>query len=155
MKMSPGELCDKYVILRMKARLNRESSKNGLVKFNEPLQKDEKTHEFEYLSLLVEAEAQNKIPHFLNNVLTLMEINAKIWMLEAPVRKSNPEDPCAQEKLDMAEVGRRYFMIRDLNAIRVAAKVSLDKMFGVCPDEKVDHMSVRNQNEDYVPPRNP
>jgi hypothetical protein len=139
----------------MKAKLNRESAKLGKVKLKEDLQKEENAYELEYLSLLVEAEAQRKIPHFLNNVLTLMEINAKIWVLEASMRASNPEDPCAQEKLDMSEVGTRALRIRDLNAVRVAAKVSIDKMFGACPDEKVDHASVKNQNEDYVPPRIP
>lgn len=155
MKMSPGEVCDKYVILRMKAKLNRESAKLGKVKLKEDLQKEEKAYELEYLSLIVEAEAQRKIPHFLNNVLTLMEINAKIWVLEASMRASNPEDPCAQEKLDMAEVGKRALRIRDLNSVRVSAKVAIDKMFGACPDEKVDHASVKNQNEDYIPPRIP
>lgn len=146
--MSPGEVCDRYVILRMKAKLNRT-----METLNESLQREEKSYEFEYLSLVVEAEQMHKLPHFLNSTLTLMEINAKIWVLEASIRASNPSDPCAKEKLDLAKVGERALMIRDLNSVRVSAKRVIDEMFGACPDVKMEHASSSNPSDDYVQPR--
>jgi len=153
MKMSPGEVCDRYVILRMKARLNRDLFEQGKQEMNFLLQKEEKSYELEYLSLLVEAEQVESIPHFLNSVLTLMEINAKIWVLEASIRASNPEDPCAKEKLDMAKVGERALMIRDLNSVRVAAKKWIDELFGAVADVKMDHASAKKSSNGYVQPR--
>lgn len=155
MKMSPGEVCDRYVILRMKAKLNRNLHVQNNEPLNTGLQKEEKSYEFEYLSLLTESEQLKKIPHFLNSVLTLMEINAKIWVLEASIRASNPDDPCAKEKLDMTKIGERALMIRDLNSVRVASKKTIDEMFGAVPDVKMSHASSKIQREDYVPPRNP
>jgi hypothetical protein len=153
MKMSPGEICDRYVILRMKAKLNRVLAADNKEALNEGIQREEKLYEVEYLSLLVEAEQIKKLPHFLNSLLTLMEINAKIWVLEASIRASNPDDPCAKEKLDLAKIGERALMIRDLNSVRVGAKKVIDEMFGAVPDVKMSHASVKKQAEDYIQPR--
>jgi len=129
--MSPGEVCDRYTILRMKAK--RLELKEYYA--------DERRFHKEILAMLCDAEEQRIIPAFLDRVLTLMEINAKIWVQEAAMRAEFPDDPCSKEDIDLAERGRRSLLIRDLNKLRVDAKADLDKMFGVVPDVKVDHAS--------------
>ena len=134
MEMSPGEIFDRWTILRMKAEVSE-----GMVE-------EMKRYEAAAVRTMWSrpADAPNDeahVPKVFNLVLILMESNAKIWMLEASLRKEFKEDAAAQEELALDEIGRRAMMIRDINTRRVGAKNEIDVMYGVVPDEKVDHAS--------------
>jgi len=113
-EMSPGEIADRYTILRMKIAKAPE------------LRDEFKRYSDEIVAL-------NDKHHIWPFLLTLMEMNAKIWMLEADIRNG--------AEMPLEEVGRRALAIRDLNKVRVQAKAEIDKIFGFTPDVKVDHAS--------------
>lgn len=126
MEMKKSEICDRWTILRMKARLSEES-KTELKEYEEA-----------FLDLFYEAESN---VFLMFEVMNLMESNARIWENEAAIRKEYAKDPSAGEQLDHAEIGRRAIIIRDFNKLRVNAKQAIDKMFGQIPDKKIDHVS--------------
>lgn len=111
MKMSAGEVFDRWTILRMKARLSDEM----------------KAEHQRYCAEI----AENNELAFLELLAELVEANAKIWMLEADIRNG--------KEMPLEEVGRRALLIRDHNRLRVQAKGEIDRMFGDTPDIKVDH----------------
>lgn len=117
MEMSPGEICDRYTILRMKSELD-DALLPSAVDYGETVLGFVKKH-----------------PWIVSWLLELMEANAKIWMLESDIRN--------HKKMTLAEVGRRAILIRDHNARRVAAKEAIDKAFGAVPDRKFDHISAK------------
>jgi len=117
MEMSPGEICDRYTILRMKADLDATLLPTTI----------------QYGMVVL--EFLQKHPWIYNPLLDLMEANAKIWMLESDIRN--------YKKMAQAEVGRRAILIRDHNAKRVAAKARIDEAFGAVPDRKFDHISAK------------
>ena len=129
MIMSEGEICDRYTILRMKARLDEGSAKIL------------EEYDVEVKLLMEKAARQGLSGRFLDSLLALQEANSKIWMLEASMRKEFKNDPAAQETLSDAEFGRRAMAIRDHNKFRVQAKAEIDELFGRTPDVKVDHAS--------------
>jgi len=129
MNMPEGEVCDRYTILRMKARLDAKSS----------LLLKEYDKEFQ---LILDHAIQSALEDvFMEYMLMLQEANSKIWMLEASMRQEFKNDPSAQEKLDMSEFGRRALAIRDINKLRVKAKADIDEMFGGIREGKFDHGS--------------
>lgn len=113
MEMSPGEVADRYTILRMKVSKAPD------------LMPELKKYSDEIVKL--------NIVRIWPLVLILMEMNSKIWMLEADIRNG--------AEMALEEVGRRALAIRDLNKNRVQAKAEIDKIFNVTPDRKVDHAS--------------
>lgn len=127
--MPEGEVCDRYTILRMKARLDEKSS--TLLK-----QYDE-----EFQIILDHATQAGLEGVLMDRMLMLQEANSKIWMLEASMRKEFKNDPAAQEELDMVEFGKRALAIRDINKLRVKAKADIDEMFGGIREGKFDHAS--------------
>lgn len=134
MNMPEGEVCDRYTILRMKARLDEKAAQllEG--------------YDVE-VKLLMEKAAREGFPgRFLDSLLTLQESNSKIWSLEASMRKEFKNDPAAQENISDAEFGRRAMAIRDHNKMRVAAKAEIDEMFGRIPEPKVEHASIKTDS---------
>jgi hypothetical protein len=131
MKMSPGEVMDRWTILRMKAAVAPEMS-GELSRYAAEAQ-----------ALVCRAVEEGSLLVLLGRVMSLMEANAKIWMLEAAIRqdKSCPDPHVSGGSLTLEEVGRRALAIRDHNSNRVAAKEGIDLMFGWTPDVKVDHAS--------------
>jgi hypothetical protein len=127
--MSPGEVLDRWTILRMKTRLEPKLA-GELARFED-----------EAMGLLELAREKGFFPAVLRHALVLMETNSKIWMLEASLRKEYHGDPAAREKLDKDAIVERVFMIRDINRLRVEAKGLADEAFGFQPDVKVDHAS--------------
>jgi len=124
MEMPPGEIADRYTILRMKATFDKDAAlKLG-------------AYASEVERLLLEGKMA-----FAVHLLDLQEANSKIWMLEASMRQEYKEDPMAQQELDLAEYGRRAIEIRDINKLRVKAKKNIDDMFGFIPEGKVNHAS--------------
>lgn len=131
MHMSHGDLFDRWTILRMKARLDRDAAKD-LRKYDKEIRRvvqEARDYDQDVMVMLPEHIAQ------------LAEANAKIWVSEASIRKEYSDDPAAQEDLSLEEVGRRALEIRDYNKLRVEAKKALDFIFGDTPDNKVDHAS--------------
>lgn len=111
MKMTVGDVADKWTILRMKVRLSEESRE-----------------EFE----AYEAEFDRfKYPPDI--LADLIEANSKIWVLESEIR--NGRD------LPLEEVGRRALMIRDFNKLRIEAKNRINEIFGEYKEYKVNHAS--------------
>jgi hypothetical protein len=69
-------------------------------------------------------------------VTKLVEVNGKIWDLEADIRAGR------EGELGLEEVGRRAIAIRGLNKIRVGYKNEMVEMFGEgFKDIKVNHGS--------------
>lgn len=126
MEMKKSEICDRWTILRMKARLDEES-KAELVQYENAL-----------LDLFYESESNHAV---FFQVVALAEANARIWENEAAIRKEYARDPSSGEQLDYAEIGRRAVLIRDFNKLRVQAKQEIDRMFGEASDKKIDHVS--------------
>ncbi len=113
MEMSPGEIADRYTILRMKAA-KAPQLMTELSRYSEEI-------------------VRLNIMRIWPLLLILMEMNAKIWMLEADIRNG--------KEMPLEEVGRRALAIRDLNKNRVIAKAEIDKLFNATPDVKIDHAS--------------
>lgn len=118
MIVSPGDIFDKWSILRMKVRLT-----------------DEVIEEFEEYE--EEVGLLNR-PMILGWVADLIEANSKMWMLEASIRQELSD---GNEKLSLEEVGRRALQIRDLNKKRIEAKNAINRYFGWTTEVKVNHAS--------------
>ena len=113
-EMSPGEVADRYTILRMKV-VKAPGLMTEFAKYSN--------------EVIILNEKHNIWPM----LLVLMEMNAKIWMLEADIRNG--------KEMPLEEVGRRALAIRDFNKHRVQAKAYIDSLIGFTPDVKVDHAS--------------
>ena len=111
MKMTIGDMVDKWTILRMKVRLSEES-KDEFNAYNE---------EF----------TRYKFPP--DMLADLVEANSKIWVLESEIRNGR--------ELPLDEVGRRALMIRDLNKQRIEAKNRINDIFKDYKEHKVNHAS--------------
>ena len=111
MKVSVGDIADKWTILRMKVRLSEES-KDEFKEYDNEL-------------------GDNPVP--LNLLADLIEANAKIWILESEIRNGR--------ELPLDEVGRRALMIRDLNKQRIEAKNRINDIFKDYKEHKVNHAS--------------
>jgi len=111
LKVSIGDIADKWTILRMKVRLSEESR-------------------FEFNDYNAEF---NKNPVPLDLLADLIEANAKIWALESDIRNGR--------ELPLEEVGRRALMIRDINKQRIEAKNKINELFGDYKEHKVNHAS--------------
>ncbi len=122
---SPGEIVDTWSILRMKAVLIPDL-------FCEVLQ----------YQGVVSGMFYEK-PEIFAPVACIIEMNARIWMLEASIRSGEITDS------ELVEIGKRAIKIRDYNARRVEAKVAIDKIFGHKGiDAKVEHRSVVKEGKD-------
>lgn len=121
MRMTPGEVMDRWTILRMKARIAPEMTS------------ELSRYAAEAHSLLDRGASEGTLTPLRGHLLSLMEANAKIWVLEGEIRGG--------DDLPLDEVGRRALRIRDFNRFRVEAKGAIDRLFGETPDVKVDHAS--------------
>lgn len=140
-EMSPGEVIDRYTILRMKAKIDK-----SMIPELEKYEKEFNEIIHIVCKKLCEKPEDKNINIFIFNsfwspILTIMENNAKIWTLEASIRLSYSNDPNSVDKLSLEEIGKRALRIRDLNKFRVNAKNMIDCYFGFNPDKKIDHAS--------------
>ncbi|MEK6834688.1 MAG: hypothetical protein AABX61_00300 [Nanoarchaeota archaeon] len=121
MEMPLAEVLDRLSILKLK-----------IERINEPHLKKEQ----EAFNIAID-EFKNKGIKINNSWLqSLYEVNAKIWDLEADIRKGK------EGELGLEEVGRRAILIRNLNRERVAVKNRIIEETGIgFKDVKVNHAS--------------
>ena len=116
MKMSVADMADKYSICLLKSRYLKEAV--------EP----------ELQALKAELDGYKDVNGYIER---LIEINDKIWALEADIRQGK------ENKLGLEEVGRRAIAIRNNNKIRIQIKNEITKKFKEGFEEiKVNHASV-------------
>jgi hypothetical protein len=117
MKMTVGDIFDKWSILRMKFKLSDDVS-------------------VEYDDIRREVAVKEKDFYKIQEyVFDLIEANSKIWILESDIR--NGKD------MPLEEVGRRALQIRDINKMRIEAKNKINEIFGDYQEIKVNHASER------------
>lgn len=140
MKMKKSEILDRFSILSMKLHhdlsIITESSK----------------YAEETSRIMDSVKSREKHITLLLLFSRLMEINAKIWMLEAAIRKEFENDPAAKmgKEISFEEIGRTAIEIRNYNAIRVQTKNEIDEFFGESPDVKIDHVSASENYENVT-----
>jgi len=119
--MPLAEVLDRLSILKLKIeRINEPHLKKELNVFNEAIQK------FKNKGIKIK-------DNWLND---LYKINAKIWDLEADIRKGK------ENELGLEEVGRRAILIRNLNKERVSIKNKIIEETGIgFKDVKINHAS--------------
>lgn len=119
--MSLAEVLDRLSILRLKVeRINEPHLKKELDAFNKTVD------EFKNRGIKIKKEWEE----------SLYQINAKIWDLEADIRKGK------EGELGLEEVGRRAILIRNLNRERVSLKNKIIDETGIgFKDVKVNHAS--------------
>ena len=119
--MPLAEVLDRLSILKLK-----------IERINEPHLKKEQ----EAFNIAID-DFKNKGIKINNSWLqSLYEVNAKIWDLEADIRKGK------EGELGLEEVGRRAILIRNLNRERVAVKNRIIEETGIgFKDVKVNHAS--------------
>ncbi len=71
----------------------------------------------------------------ITNAMRLTQMNIEIWNLENEMRRDS------DNKMDIAEVGKRAIAIRDLNKKRVGYKTKLNVAYKGFPEIKVHHRS--------------
>jgi len=130
MEVKKSELFDRFTILLMKSRLDEAARKEATRYSNE------------IREILQQVEPHRLIILFACTC-ELMEANAKIWMLEAAIRKEFKNDSQANGQLELQEIGRRALAIREQNIIRTKAKHSIDDLFQEFPEPKFDHASAK------------
>lgn len=126
--MKVSDFFDRVTILKMKSEFDMTA-------------KQELDYIASYMINSVSSLSNEKIKDFLFALMDLSQANAKIWMLEASLRKEYSSDPSSKEKLDMEQVGKRALAIRDMNKKRLKAKEQIDLLFGDFTDKKIDHQS--------------
>ena len=99
MKYSVGDICDRLSILTLKLKYL-----------------DADRYNIEYEEFKKEYEIYNKTYNLDSLLNNLIEINSRIWNLEADIRSGK------EKKLGLKEVGRRAIQIRDINEQRVKTK---------------------------------
>lgn len=115
MKMSLGEIADRFSIVKLK-----------MERSNVDCQK-------EYEELKKELDLVEEIYEYVER---LYEVNGKIWSLESDIRKGK------EGELGFEEVGRRAIQIRDHNGNRVQIKNEINSRYGTgYIEKKVDHAS--------------
>jgi hypothetical protein len=130
--MSAGDMVDKYSILSMKVQFDKSLT---------PLY----GKYMEAVSSLLSKHAKD--PSFLAAFTTLIEINAKIWVMEASLRNEFVDDPAVSREaaITLEQIGKIAVTIRGYNIVRVTAKAAIDAITGGVPEEKFEHMSIQNQ----------
>lgn len=120
MNMTPGELADKYAILRLKR--DRLPQDKALLR------------ELEEVTCAIHEEQGNyEQAQILRTKLYV--VNGQIWDLEAEIRAGN------DGSITLEEIGRRALAIRNFNKGRVALKNQMNDLFGAPKEIKVDHAS--------------
>ena len=115
MKMSLGEICDRYSIVKLKSeRTELDCSE-------------------EFRALEAEVRKYEDLEVFIDQ---LYDVNGLIWDLESDIRRGK------EKELGMLEVGRRAIAIRNLNGQRVSTKNQINKKYkSGFQETKVDHAS--------------
>jgi hypothetical protein len=115
MKMSLGEIADRYSIVKLKSERTEVDC----------------TEEFQAL-----AEELDKVEGLAPYVQQLYEVNGKIWDLESDIRRGK------EGELGLEEVGRRAIKIRGFNGERVSIKNTVNKIYKTgFLETKVNHAS--------------
>ena len=119
--MPLAEVLDRLSILKLKIeRINEPHLKKEQDAFNKAIQ------EFRNQGIKIKEPWLDE----------LYKINAKIWDLEADIRKGK------EGEIGLEEVGRRAILIRNLNRERVALKNKIIEETGIgFKDVKVNHAS--------------
>jgi|GEM_PF-363255 len=134
MEMSKSDVLDKYSILAMKVRYD-----DTLL----PL-----FTEYEAAAAKIICKYARKSEALITLITKLTEANAKIWVLEATIRREYDSDPANQGKvLSFEEIGRAALAIRKHNALRIQAKNEIDNFFGQVPEGKVNHVSASGDSK--------
>lgn len=133
MKMSPGEIIDRYSILKLKLeRLPRkDKSGNSTRKIirKEFKEYEKAIEEFKKEGIKIKSSWVNK----------LYKINGKIWDLEADIRQGK------EGLLGLEEVGKRAIMMREINKERVATKNLINQECGIGYQEiKINHATAKD-----------
>jgi hypothetical protein len=129
MKVKMSDFFDRFTILHMKARLDK-NAKIELMKFKTELRRVKRDEVWSRSSDLL-------VPW----IMQLAEANAKIWVKEASIRKEYVSDNEADQDLALNEIGKRALEIRDYNKLRIEAKNAIDQIYGDILDVKVNHAS--------------
>ena len=115
MKMSLGEIADRYSIVKLKSERTEVDCAEELQALTEEL---------------------NKVEGLAPYIQQLYEINGRVWDLESDIRKGK------EGELGLEEVGRRAIKIREFNKIRVGYKNIIVETFGEgYKDVKMNHAS--------------
>lgn len=115
MRMSLGEIADRYSIVKLK------------------LERSDVDCKTEYEELKKELDDVDGIHEYVDQ---LYEINGKIWDLESDIRKGK------EGILGLEEVGRRAIKIRDHNGKRVSVKNEINTIYRTgYIEKKVNHAS--------------
>ena len=115
MKMSLGEIADRYSIVKLKSERTEVDCAEELQALTEEL---------------------NKVEGLAPYIQQLYEINGRVWDLESDIRKGK------EGELGLEEVGRRAIMIRGINGERVAIKNMVNKIYKTgFLETKVNHAS--------------
>lgn len=127
--MKKSDILDRWTILLMKSRFDKDAQK-------------ELGEIYAVAKGLVDDIFQNGGTGYVVAIMQLMEANAKIWVLEASIRREYEDGLTKDDKdLPLDEVGRRCLEIRDHNKLRIEAKKLIETYFGGIPDNKVNHAS--------------
>jgi hypothetical protein len=115
MKMPVSEIADRYTILQLKSlRLSAEHAEE-LTQYHEAV------------------SSVDGLTTFLGR---LLDVNSKIWDLEAEIRQGHTGH------LSLEEVGRRALAIRDLNRVRIGIKNEIAIAFSSgFVERKIEHLS--------------
>ena len=114
MKMSLGEIADRYSIIKLKSERTDVDCKEEFDTLKNELNGDE----------------------IYTYVDQLYKVNGRIWDLESDIRKGK------EGELGLEEVGRRAIMIRDFNKERINIKNTINTIYKTgFIEKKINHAS--------------
>lgn len=131
MNIPPGELADRYSILVLKRQR---------LEPNEDVERE--------FHAVLDAVTQEQIPN--SELSKLFSVNGQIWDLEAEIRQGKEgtltvstqvKGALHAELMQLAEIGRRALMIRNLNGTRVQYKNEINARLGGFIEVKGKHAS--------------
>lgn len=129
MKLSPGELVDKWSIIHLKAQVDP----NLYADLYHRLTKE------------VYKLTSPKFSLLMPEIAKIIEANTKIWMLESGLRNGVIGHGNVSIE-ELAAIGKLAIQIREINKIRVRARSAIDVLTGHIPDKKYDHLSQDEQS---------
>lgn len=132
MKLSPGELVDKWSIVQMKGQVDPKTYVDLYQKLTR-----------EVCELILNFD--DALSALMSAIGQLVGANSKIWLLEAGFRNGNGNEHSSVE--DLVEIGKIAIQIREINRVRVKAREAIDNLTGHIPDKKYDHLSQDEQDQ--------
>lgn len=115
--VTEGDVLDRYSILVLRLEHGDENAHNEIVPYE------------------IEAKLLMNDERIAKTYEKLYSANRSIWKLESDIRQNKIE------KLSLSDIGKRAIEIREINRERIAAKNSINEIFGRYKDIKVDHVS--------------